>query len=155
VAGVPAVRQTAPQPRTRRASGLARRAGSGRARVGLQASAGQEYGPGVVMKARQQIGRRHGERGRKINGDGATEAIAAAGKSLVVPVLVLSFVFAVMVGMPLGAGRGMNGVQMKRGMGIAARQRERQQHDQAAQEERPLHGTITELQKVGQNRNPA
>ena len=107
------------------------------------------------MKARQQIGRRHGERGRKINGDGATEAIAAAGKSLVVPVLVLSFVFAVMVGMPLGAGRGMNGVQMKRGMGIAARQRERQQHDQAAQEERPLHGTITELQKVGQNRNPA
>jgi len=49
----------------------------------------------------------------------------------------------------------MNGVQMKRGMGIAARQRERQQHDQAAQEERPLHGTITELQKVGQNRNPA
>jgi len=155
VAGVPAVRQTAPQPRARRASGLARRAGSGRARVGLQASAGQEYGPGVVMKARQQIGRRHGERGHKINGDGATEAIAAAGKSLVVPVLVLSFVFAVMVGMPLGAGRGMNGVQMKRGMGIAARQRERQQHDQAAQEERPLHGTITELQKVGQNRNPA
>ena len=71
------------------------------------------------------------------------------------PVLVLRFVFAVMVGMPLGARRGMNGVQMKRGMGIAARKRERQRHDQAAQKERPLHGTITELQKVGQNRNPA
>jgi len=155
VAGVPAVRQTAPQPRARRASGLARRAGSGRARVGLQASAGQEYGPGVVMKARQQIGRRHGERGRKINGDGATEAIAAAGKSLVVPVLVLSFVFAVMVGMPLGAGRGMNGVQMKRGMGIAARKCERQQHDQAAQEQGSLHGMSTQLQKFRNLLNPA
>jgi hypothetical protein len=97
------------------------------------------------MNARQQIGRRHGERRRKINGGGAAEAIAAAGESLIVPVLVLSFVFALMVGVLLGAWRRMNGVQMKRGMGIAARQRERQQHDQAAQEERPLHGTITEL----------
>ena len=107
------------------------------------------------MNARQQIGRRHGERGRKINGSGATEAIAAAGKSLVVPMLVLRFGLAVMVGVLLGAGLTVSGVQMKRSMGVAARQRERQQHDQAAQEERPLHGTITDLRKVGQNRNPA
>ena len=67
----------------------------------------------------------------------------------------LRFGLAVMVRMLVRAGRVVSGVEMKRGMGVAARQGERQQHDQAAQEERPLHGTITELQKVGQNRNPA
>ena len=67
------------------------------------------------------------------------------------PVLVLSFVFALMVGVLLGAGLGVSGVQMKRGMGIAAGERERQQqHNQAAQKGRPLHGTITDLRKVGQ-----
>jgi hypothetical protein len=32
---------------------------------------------------------------------------------------------------------------MKHGVGIAVRERERQQQNQAAQERRPLHGTIT------------
>jgi hypothetical protein len=44
---------------------------------------------------------------------------------------------------------------MKRGMGVAAGESERQQQDGAAQEEGSLHGTITNLRKVGQNRNPA
>ena len=141
MAGVPAVRQTAPQPRARRASGLARRAGSGRARVGLQASAGQEYGPGVVMKARQQIGRRHGERGRKINGDGATEAIAAAGKSFVVPMLVMRRALSgAVVPVLFRAKLAVSGIQMKRSMSVAARKCERQQHDQAAQKQGSLHG---------------
>jgi hypothetical protein len=105
------------------------------------------------MDARRQIGRRHGERGRKINSAAAGEAIAAAGKSLAVPMRM--FGLAMMVRMLLGAGQGVSGVPMKRGMCVAARERERQQHDQAAQEERPFHGTITDLQEVGQNRNPA
>jgi len=61
----------------------------------------------------------------------------------------------VMVRMLLRAGIVVSGVQMKRSMGVAAGERERQQQDDAAQEERPLHGTITFLRKVGQNRNPA
>jgi hypothetical protein len=32
---------------------------------------------------------------------------------------------------------------MKRGMGVAARESERQQHDQAAQEQRSLHSRAT------------
>jgi hypothetical protein len=34
-------------------------------------------------------------------------------------------------------------IQMERSMGIAARKRERQQHDQAAQEQGSPHGTST------------
>lgn len=99
------------------------------------------------MNARRQVGRRHALRGREIDGGATAETVAAAGKSLVVPVLM--FGFAVMVGVLLGAGLGVRHVQMKRGMGIAVRQCERQQQDQAAQEQRTLHGTITYLRRVG------
>jgi len=51
----------------------------------------------------------------------------------------------VVVGMLLGAGIVVRGVQMKRGMGVAARERERQQQDDAAQEQGPLHGTISDI----------
>jgi hypothetical protein len=69
--------------------------------------------------------------------------------------LMLRFGLAVVVGMLLGAGIVVSRVQMKRGMGVAAGERERQQQDDAAREQGPLHGTITDLRKVGQNRNPA
>ena len=68
----------------------------------------------------------------------------------------LRFGLAMMVRMLLRAGHVVSGVQMKRGMGVAAGESERQQQDDdAAHEEGPLHGTITNLRKVGQNRNPA
>ena len=41
----------------------------------------------------------------------------------------------------------VNGVQMKRGMGIAARKRERQQHDEAAQKQGSLHEMGAELRR--------
>ena len=63
--------------------------------------------------------------------------------------LMLGFGFPVMVGMPLRAGLGVRDVQMKRGMGIAVRKRERQQEYQAAEEKRALHRTIRYLRKVG------
>ena len=55
--------------------------------------------------------------------------------------LMLGFGFPVMR-MLLRAGLGVSHVQMKRGMGVAIRKCEGQQQDQAAQEERPLHGTF-------------
>jgi len=51
--------------------------------------------------------------------------------------------FTVVVGMLLGAGLVMSFAQMKRGMGVAADESERQQQNQAAQEQGSLHGTGT------------
>jgi hypothetical protein len=47
--------------------------------------------------------------------------------------------FSVVVGVPLRTGLGVSGAQMKRGMGIAVREREEQQHNQAAREQGPHH----------------
>jgi hypothetical protein len=49
----------------------------------------------------------------------------------------------VMVGMVLGAGFVVSAVQMKRSMGVAADESDRQKQDQAAQEQGSLHGTGT------------
>jgi len=51
--------------------------------------------------------------------------------------------FTVVVGMLLGAGLVMSIAQMKRGMGVAADESERQQQNQVAQEQGSLHGTGT------------
>ena len=51
------------------------------------------------------------------------------------------------------AGLGVSIAQMERGMGIAARKRERQQHDEATQEQGSLHGKGTELRKVSERLN--
>jgi hypothetical protein len=67
--------------------------------------------------------------------------------------LMAGFGLAVMGRMLVRAGRAVSGVQMKRGMGVAARERERQQHDRAAQEETSRDDQ--DLRKVGQNRIPA
>ena len=106
------------------------------------------------MNARRQIGRRHGERGRKIHGGAAAEAVAAARKILVMAML-LGRRFPVVVGMLLRAGLVVSAVQMKRGMGVAAGESERQQQNQAAQEQGSLHGTGTQLQRFGILTNPA
>jgi len=47
----------------------------------------------------------------------------------------------VVMGVLLGAGLMVSAVQMKRGMSIAADESERQQQNQAAEEQRSLHGT--------------
>ena len=51
--------------------------------------------------------------------------------------------FPVKVGVLFRARLGVSGAQMKRSVGIAACKRERQQHDQAAQEQGSLHCTGT------------
>jgi hypothetical protein len=47
----------------------------------------------------------------------------------------------VVMGMLFGAGLVVSTVQMKRGMGVAAHEGEGQQQNQAAEEQRSLHGT--------------
>ena len=49
--------------------------------------------------------------------------------------------FPVLVGMLFGAGLVVSTVQMKRGMGVAANEGERQQQNQAAEEQKSLHST--------------
>jgi hypothetical protein len=48
--------------------------------------------------------------------------------------------FPVVAGMLFGAGLVVSTVQMKRGMGVAANESERQQQDKATEEQRSLHG---------------
>ena len=91
------------------------------------------------MGPRRQIGRRDPERGSKVDGGAAAEAVAAARKPVVMAML-MERRFTVVVGMLLGAGLVVSPVQMKRSMGVAADESERQQQDQAAQEQGPLHG---------------
>jgi len=55
------------------------------------------------MDTRRQVDGRDAKRGRQVGGGGAAEAVAAAGKSLVVPML-MERRLSVMVCMLLGAG---------------------------------------------------
>jgi len=75
------------------------------------------------MRLRRQIGWRDAERGGNVDRRAAAEAVAAAGKPVVMAML-MERCPAVVVG----------AVEMKRGMGVAADEGQRQQHDQAAQE---------------------
>jgi len=86
------------------------------------------------MNAGRQIGRREPERGGNVEGGAAAEAVATARKSLVVPMLMLRSGLALVVSMFLGARIVVSGVQMKRGMSVAAGESERQDHDQATQQ---------------------
>src|SRR6516165_12425241 len=92
-------------PATRGAAraGLAQRAGSGRTGIGRQRPAGQGCGQGVVMGPRRQIGRRDPERGSKVDGGAAAEAVAAARKPVVMAML-MERCLSVVVGILLGAG---------------------------------------------------
>ena len=125
-------------------AGLDQRGRSGRIGVGPQRPAGQGCGQGVVIDPRQQIGRRDTEDWRNIHGGAAAEAVAAARKSVVMAVL-MKRCLSVVVGMLLRAGLVVSTLQMKRGMGVAADESERQQQDQAAQEQGSLHLANTYL----------
>jgi hypothetical protein len=96
------------------------------------------------MDPRRQIGRRDTEDWRNIHGGAAAEAVAAARKSVVMSVL-MKRCLSVVVGVLLRAGLVVSTVQMKRGMGVAADESERQQQNQAAQEQGSLHGTSTQV----------
>ena len=55
----------------------------------------------------------------------------------------------VVVGMLFGAGLVVSAVEMKRGMGVAAHEGERQQQNQAAEKQGSLHGTGAQLRSFG------
>jgi len=99
------------------------------------------------MDLRRKFGRRDAGIGRNIDGRAAAEAVAAAGKSLVVLMLMMRYAFSAVVRVLFRARLSVSGNQMKCGMGIAADESERQQHDEAAQEQGSLHGTSTELRR--------
>ena len=105
------------------------------------------------MGPRRQIGRCDSERGSKVDGGAAAEAVAAARKPVVMAMLMKRGLLE-MVGLLLSAGLVMSTVQMKRGVGVAADESERQQQDQAAQEQGSLHGTSTELRDFEFFSNP-
>jgi hypothetical protein len=107
------------------------------------------------MDFRRKFCRRDAELGREIVHGTAAEAIAAARKSLVVLMLMVRRGISAVVGVLFGARFGVRGIQMKRSMGIAARERERQQDHQAAQEQGSLHGMSTQLEKFRNLLNPA
>ena len=98
------------------------------------------------MDPRRQIGRRDAEDATKIYDRAAAEAVATARKSVVV-LMLMERCLSVMVGMLLRAGLVVSTVQVKRGMGVAADESKRHQQDQAAQEQRSLHGMSTELRR--------
>ena len=123
-----------PETRGAARAGLAQRDRSGRIGIGLECLAGEGCGQGVVIDPCRQIGRRDTERGGNIDGRAAAETVATARKSVVMTML-MERCLSVVVGMLLGAGLVVSTVQMKRGMGVAADESERQQQNQAAQEQ--------------------
>src|SRR5205823_11940574 len=62
--------------------------------------------------------------------------------------LMLRFGLALVVSMFLGARIVVSGVQMKRGMSVAAGESERQDQDQATQQQGSLHGASTYLRRI-------
>ena len=121
-------------------AGLAQRAGSGRIGLGPKRSAGKGRGERVITDLRRQFGRRDAEPGRKIDGRAAAEAVAAAGKSLVVWMLMERLCVSALVPMLFRTRPAVSGIQMKRGMGIPADESQREEHDEAAQKQGSLHG---------------
>ena len=77
------------------------------------------------MDPRRQIGRRDAEDATKIYDRAAAEAVATARKSMVM--VLMERCLSVMVGMLLGTRLVVSIVQMKRGMGVAADESDRQQ----------------------------
>ena len=88
-AGYAGLEANGPATRGAARAGLTQRAGSRRGGVGPERPAGKGRGEGVIMDLRREFGRRDAAIGRKINGRAAAEAVAAARKAIVVPVLVM------------------------------------------------------------------
>ena len=116
-----------PETRGATRAGLAQRGRSGRIGIGLECPAGEGCGQGVVMDPCREIGRRDTEDWRNIHGRAAAEAVAAARKSVVMTMLIEWRFSVVVVGMLLGTGLVVSAVQMKRSMGVATDESDRQQ----------------------------
>ena len=138
MAGTAGLETNGPATRGGWRAGLAQRAGSGRIGLGPKRAAGKRRGERVISDLRRQLGRRDAELGRKIDGRTAAEAVAAAGKSLVVRMLVERLCASAL--MIFRARPAVSGIQMKRGMGIPADESQREEHDEAAQKQGSLHG---------------
>jgi hypothetical protein len=78
------------------------------------------------MDPRRQLSRRDAEDRCDIHGRTAAEAVAAARKSVVMAML-MERCLPVVVGVLFGAGLVVSVIHMKRGMGVAADESERQQ----------------------------
>jgi hypothetical protein len=91
------------------------------------------------MDLRRELCRSDAKLVREIGGGAAAQAIATARKALVVLMLVMRRCFSGVVRVIFRAGLGVSVTQMKRSIGVAACKRQRQQHDQAAQEQGSLY----------------
>ena len=125
-AGSTGLQANGPATRCAMRAGLAQRPRSGRIGIGTELPAGEGRSECVVMDLRREFGRRDAGIGRNIDGRAAAEAIAAARKAIVVPVLVMRRGFSAVVRVLFGARLAVSGVQVKRSMGVAACKRERQ-----------------------------
>jgi predicted transcriptional regulator len=81
------------------------------------------------MDLRRELCRRDAKVRRKINYRAAAQAVAAARKSVVVLMLMMRRWFSAVMRVLFRAGLGVSIAQMEHGMRIAARKRERRQHD--------------------------
>lgn len=132
----PACGQTAPQPKGRRAPGLAQCAGSGRTGLWQKRQAGEGRAQHVIMDLRADLGPSDGELWRKIGRGSAAQAVAAARKSVIVPMLVIGCSRSGLVHVLFRAGSGVSATQMQRSMGVAADESERQHQDKASEKQR-------------------
>ena len=88
------------------------------------------------MDLRSQLCRSDGGLGRKKGCGSATQAVAAARRSVVVPMLVIRRGCSGVVDVLFRTGIQVSGNQMQRGVSIAVGKRQRQQQDQASDKQR-------------------
>ena len=86
---LPAHGQTTPQPGRKSRRVLAQRTGSGRSRFGQKRAVREGRRQRVIMDLRPDLGPSDGELWRKIGRGSAAQAVAAARKSVIVPMLVI------------------------------------------------------------------
>ena len=132
----PACGQTSLQPGARERAGLAQRDRSGRTGLGQDRPTGKRRGQRLVMDLRPQLCRSDGELGRKKGCGSAAQAVAAARRSVIVPMLVIRRGCSDVVDVLFRTRIQVSGNQMQRGVSIAVGERQRQQQDQASDKQR-------------------
>ena len=123
-------------PGRRRAPGLAQRDRSGRTGLGQDRPTGKRRGQRLVMDLRPQLCRSDGELGRKKGCGSAAQAVTAARRSVIVPMLVMRRGCSDVVDVLFRTGIQVSGNQMQRSVSIAVGERQRQQQDQASDKQR-------------------
>ena len=128
----PACGQTPLQPGAREHAGLAQRDRSGRTGLGQDRPTGKRRGQRLVMDLRPQLCSSDGELGRKKDCGSAAQAVAAARRSVIVPMLVMRRGCPDVMDVLFRTGIQVSRNQMQRGVSIAGGERQRQQQDQAS-----------------------